>query len=86
MRFPEEQILGGIMDDLDTLRQMLPFLIPIFLLEIGLLVWALIDVLKREHVTGGNKVVWILVIIFVSILGPLIYFIFGRKEGPVEEG
>ncbi len=73
------------MDELDTIRQILPFLIPLALLQFGLLVWALIDVVKREHVTGGNKVVWILIIVLVGILGPLIYFIFGRKEGPVEE-
>ncbi len=73
------------MDELDTIRQILPFLIPLALLQFGLLVWGLIDVVKREHVTGGNKVVWILIIVLVGILGPLIYFIFGRKEGPVEE-
>ena len=71
------------MDDLNTLKELLPFLIPIFLLEIGLLVWAIIDVARREHVTGGNKLVWILVIVLINIIGPLIYLIFGRKdEGP----
>ncbi len=73
------------MDELDTIRQILPFLIPLALLQFGLLVWALIDVVKREYVTGGNKIVWVLIIVLVGILGPLIYFIFGRKEGPVEE-
>lgn len=59
-------------------------LIPIVLLEIGLLVWALLDVVRRERVRGGNKVVWILVIVLVNIIGPIIYFIFGREEGPAE--
>ena len=74
------------MNGLDSIAEILPFLIPLILLEFGLLIWALVDVIKREHVTGGNKVVWILVIVLANIIGPIIYFIFGRKEGPAEEG
>ncbi len=58
--------------------------IPLVIIELGLLVWALLDVIRREHVTGGNKIVWILVIVLVNIIGPIVYFLFGRKEGPVE--
>ena len=65
--------------------KLMALLIPLILLELGLLVWALIDVIRREHVTGGNKVVWILVIVLINIIGPIVYFLFGRKEGPVEE-
>jgi hypothetical protein len=75
-----------MVDDIN-LAQLLPLLIPIIILEIGLLVWALLDVIKRDNkqVTGGNKVVWILVIVLVNIIGPIVYFIFGRKEGSPEE-
>jgi hypothetical protein len=66
------------------LGTMLPLLIPVILLEFGLLIWALLDVIRREHVTGGNKVVWILVIVLVNIIGPIVYFLFGRKEGSPE--
>ena len=70
--------------EFDQFMEMLPFLIPVFLLELGLLVWALIDVARRERVKG-SKVVWILVIALVGIIGPIIYFIFGRDEAPAEE-
>jgi hypothetical protein len=63
---------------------MLPFLIPLFVLEIALLVIALVDVVKRERVKGGNKVVWLLVIIFISIIGPIVYLLLGRQEGTVD--
>ncbi len=72
------------MNDIDW-SKLLPLLIPIVLLELGLLVWALLDVIRRERVKGGNKVVWILVIVLINIIGPIIYFIFGREEGPTEE-
>ena len=63
---------------------MLPFLIPLFVLEIALLVIALVDVVKRERVKGGNKVVWLLVIIFISIIGPIVYLLLGQQEGTVD--
>jgi hypothetical protein len=70
-------------EDLELIKSLLPFLIPVMLLEIGLMVWALVDCVKRERVKGGNKAVWILVIVLVNIIGPLIYFIFGREEASV---
>jgi hypothetical protein len=63
---------------------MMLLVIPLVIIELGLLIWALLDVIRREHVTGGNKVVWILIIVLVNIIGPIVYFIFGRKEGPPE--
>jgi hypothetical protein len=59
-------------------------LIPVIILEFGLLIWALLDVIKRPYVTGGNKIVWILVIVLVNLIGPILYFLVGRKEGPPE--
>jgi hypothetical protein len=70
--------------DFEQLKSLLPFLIPIFIIQIGLMVWALVDVVKRERVRGGNKVVWILIIVLVNLIGPIVYFIAGREEGPVE--
>jgi hypothetical protein len=63
---------------------MLPFLIPLFVLEVALMVIALVDLVKRERVRGGNKVVWALVIIFISIIGPIVYLLLGRGEGTVD--
>jgi hypothetical protein len=60
------------------------FLIPLIVIELVLLIVALMDLIKREHVRGGNKVVWALVIIFVQTIGPIIYLLFGRTEGPVD--
>jgi len=56
-------------------------LIPIALIEIGLLVFALADLLRPERrVVGGSKLVWALVILLISGIGPLLYLIVGRRE------
>jgi bacteriorhodopsin len=58
---------------------MLPLIIPIVLLQLGLQIFALVDVARREK-TKGPKWIWVLVIVFGEILGSVIYFIFGRDE------
>lgn len=67
------------MDRVNFLAQYLPLLIPLFLLELGLIIFALVDLFRREN-SRGPKWVWVLVILFVSTIGPIIYFVLGRKE------
>ena len=61
------------------LSSILPLLIPVVILELGLMIFAIIDLIRCER-TKGPKWVWALVIIFVNFFGPIIYFIFGREE------
>jgi len=67
------------MENLDKIKELIPLLIPIIILQFGLMVAALIDVIKREK-TKGPKWVWIVVIVLVNLFGPIIYFIAGRDE------
>jgi hypothetical protein len=61
------------------LKALLPFLIPIILLELALLVIALVDLIRRER-TKGPKWAWALVIVLINIFGPIAYLLFGREE------
>ena len=65
--------------DPQQLIDLLPALVPLLVLEMALLVVALVDAARRPHVRG-NRVVWILVIVFVSVIGPILYLTLGRKE------
>lgn len=40
---------------------------------------ALFD-LRKIHATNGPKILWVLIIVFVNLLGPIAYFIVGRKQ------
>jgi hypothetical protein len=64
---------------MDTLSELLPFLIPIILLELALMAVALVDLVRRER-TRGPKWVWVIVIVFLNLIGPIVYLIFGREE------
>jgi hypothetical protein len=67
------------MENLDVLLKYLPLLIPIAVLQLILMVVALVDLSRREK-TRGPKWVWALVIVLGELLGPILYFIIGRKE------
>ena len=53
---------------------------PIIVLQLGLHVYALIDLVRRKKVKYITKPVWAIVIIIGEIFGPVIYFILGRSE------
>jgi hypothetical protein len=62
-------------------EQIIALLIPIVLIQLGLMIVALYDLEKPERtVRGGSKLVWALVIVFLNILGPIVYFVAGRDE------
>ena len=65
---------------LSELISLLPVLIPIAVLELGLMIFALVNIITRKQVRGGNKAVWIIIVVLISVIGPIIYFAFGRKE------
>ena len=67
------------MESIEMIKQWLPLLIPVVILELGLMIAALVDLIKREN-TKGPKWVWALVIVLVNLFGPIVYFLVGRDE------
>jgi DMSO reductase anchor subunit len=64
---------------MDEFLKYLPLIIPLILIQLALMIFALIDLGKREK-TRGPKWMWALIIIFGELLGPIIYFVIGRPE------
>jgi hypothetical protein len=66
---------------MDTAKfmQYIPLLIPVVLIELGLMIAALVDLIRRTQ-TRGPKWAWALVIVLVNFIGPIVYFVAGRKE------
>ena len=63
-----------------NLGLLIALLIPLVRVELGLLAFALYDLIKRKRVRGGNKWVWGIIIVVVEIFGPILYFVLGREE------
>ncbi|MGE7092384.1 PLDc N-terminal domain-containing protein [Lysinibacillus sp. NPDC048646] len=52
---------------------------PLIVVQFILVVVALFD-LRKIHATNGPKILWVFIILFVNLLGPIAYFIVGRKQ------
>lgn len=59
----------------------IPFaiLLPIIIIELGLTIAALAHIFTHKNYRFGNRWVWVIVS-FIQIIGPIVYFIFGRSE------
>jgi len=61
--------------------QLLLLLTPIILIQVALMLFALWDLLRPERkVRGDSRLMWGLIIVFIGMLGPIIYLAVGREE------
>jgi hypothetical protein len=58
----------------------LPFLIPIIALELILALSALVHIFRHRSFKFGNMFIWIIIVLFLQIIGPIFYFTIGRGE------
>ena len=63
------------MTGLEWVQQNLALLLPLVILQLGLMIAALIDLARRPS-ARGPKWIWV----FVNTIGPIIYFLVGRGE------
>ncbi|WP_328701045.1 PLD nuclease N-terminal domain-containing protein [Aquibacillus kalidii] len=52
---------------------------PLLFLELLLVIVALVAWFKTET-TNGPKWLWLLIILFVTMIGPILFFVFGRRQ------
>ena len=65
---------------MDNLLHYLPFLIPVVLIELTLMVAALIHLFNHGSYRFGNRVLWFVLILFIQIIGPVLYLTVGRSD------
>ncbi len=59
--------------------KLLLLLLPVLIIQLGLMIFALIDLIKIP-VTNGPKWMWGVIIVVVNIIGPILYFVIGRRN------
>lgn len=56
-------------------------IIPLALIDLGMVIFSIVDLFKPDRrVKGENKLIWLLVILLISTFGWLAYLLFGREE------
>jgi hypothetical protein len=63
-----------------TETQLLLLFLPIVIIELVLIVFALRDLLRPDRqVRGNSKLMWGIIIVIVGYIGPILYFVVGRE-------
>lgn len=52
---------------------------PILVIQVILLAVALVDLIRIEK-TNGPKWLWAVIILLINIIGPILYFVIGRRN------
>lgn len=61
--------------------EMLPFLIPLVIAELALLIYTVRHILTHPNYKRGNRTIWLIVaIVGMQFIGPILYFVFGKEE------
>ncbi len=58
---------------------LIELLLVTFLIGFLPFIFAFIDILKNEF-TGNNKLIWVIVVLFVPLIGSIAYFFIGTKQ------
>lgn len=64
---------------LPNVTRLILLALPVLAIQLGLMVYALVDLARRERVKG-DRWIWVVVIVLVGIIGPIVYFVAGREE------
>ncbi len=67
------------MEGFDQIQPYLPFLIPLFILQLILAVTALVMLIRQDSVRYMNKLLWAIIILVLNLLGPILYFVLERR-------
>ena len=63
------------------LREILPFLIPLIIAEVVLLIITLRHILTHNHYKRGNRLLWIIIVVVgMQFIGPILYFLLGKED------
>lgn len=63
------------------IKEMLPFLIPLAVVEIALLAYTLYHILTHKTYKRGSRGLWIAVVLIgMQFIGPILYFLLGRED------
>ncbi|MTD31033.1 PLD nuclease N-terminal domain-containing protein [Planomicrobium sp. YIM 101495] len=54
-------------------------LLPVILIQLVLMIFALVDLIKNPK-PNGPKWLWGVIIVVINIIGPILYFVIGRRN------
>ena len=66
---------------MNEIKEMLPFLIPLVIVQFSLLGYTLYHILTHRTYKRGNRALWlVLTLVFMNFVGPILYFVLGKED------
>jgi len=65
---------------MDSIREYLPVILPLALLQLGLMAAALAHIFTHKSYRVGTRALWAVLSVVLSIIGPVLYFCVGRSD------
>lgn len=66
---------------MENIIEILPFLIPLMLVEFALLGYTLWHILTHKNYKRGSRALWLIIsIVGMNFVGPILYFILGKED------
>jgi len=66
---------------MDKIIEFLPIILPIILLHLTLVIISILNISKTKKVKHLTIPIWIIIILFLQIFGPICYLFVGRVDG-----
>ena len=63
-----------------NIPEILPFLIPIAILQFALMGYAIYHILTHKTYKRGSRALWLVLSILVNFIGPILYFLLGKED------
>ena len=60
-------------------------LVVLGIVELGLVIYCIVDIVRRPAVAGGHKWVWIVIVVLFNLIGSIIYLAVGRAQPEAAE-
>lgn len=69
----------------ETILQNIMILLPILILQLGLMIFCIVKIL-RDGVENLSKPAWMVIVILCNLLGAVLFLIVGRKRDAYDSG
>jgi hypothetical protein len=64
---------------MDKIGPYIPLIAPLVIIQLTMVVIALLD-LRKQTATRGPRWLWVVIILFVNLIGPILYFLVGKED------
>ena len=66
---------------MDKIIELLPFLIPLIIIQFSLLGYTIYHILTHKNYKRGSRTLWLIItVILMNFVGPILYILLGKED------